>query len=246
MGQKKYVRRFSLILLAFVALLSAYLFMHSTIFDVTQIRVSGNEKVTQEEILALSGLTPGMNLFSLDEKLAGKSIEVHPMIKQAQIKRHLPNQVSINVVERQVWAVIPFKDLFLCIDDSGVCFDKLNTVPVGNELIITLETVPEYVNLGQTVNSQATGMIRAVWQAIASDEQAFISDIHYQDQDQTIKIYTLQGTEVRFGNLERLDEKVKMFSEVLGMEKEMSEKGIDELEYVDLRFKGEPIVKTKG
>ena len=246
MGRRKFKRRFSLVLLAFIALLSAYLFMHSTVFDITQIRVTGNDKVTQEEILALSGLAPGMNVFSLDEKLAAKSIQVHPMIKQAEIKRHLPNQVSISIIERQIWAVIPFRELFLCIDDTGVCFDKLNDVPVDNQLIITLETVPEYVNLGQTINVQATDMIKQVWQALPSEEQARISDVHYQNQDGTLKIYTIQGTEIRFGDLERLDEKVKMFNEVLNMEEQMSDKGIDELEYVDLRFKGEPVVKTRG
>ncbi|MEQ8200151.1 MAG: FtsQ-type POTRA domain-containing protein [Syntrophomonadaceae bacterium] len=245
MGRRNFARRFSLVLLALVALLSAYLFMHSSIFDITQIKVNGNEKVTQQEILALSGLTPGMNIFSLDEKLAAKSIEVHPMIKQAQIRRHLLSRVSIDVIERKVWAVIPFNELFLCIDDSGVCFDKLNNVPVDNDLIITLETAPEYVNLGQTVNAQATDMIKQVWQAMASEQHALISEIYYQ-MDGTLKIYTLQGTEVRFGNLERLDEKVKMFSEVLDMEKDMSKKGTDKLEYVDIRFKGEPVVKTKG
>lgn len=229
----------------FIALLSAYLFMHSSFFNVTQIKVTGNEKVTSEEILALSGLTPGINIFSFDERMAAKSIEVHPMIKRAQIKRHLLSEVAIDVIERQVWAVIPYNGVFLCVDDDGVCFDKLNNVPVENELIITLEAVPDHVNLGQTVNAQAAGMIKQVWQALGSEQQGLISEVYYQNQEGTLKIYTLQGTEVRFGDLERLDEKVKAFREILGMEKAMHEKGIEKLEYVDLRFKGEPVVKTR-
>lgn len=239
-------RRFSLVLLAFVGLISAYLFMHSTMFDVTQIKITGNDKVTQDEILALSGLAPGINIFEFNESISAKSIEVHPMIKQADIKRHLFTQVSIKVTERQVWAVIPYEGLFLCIDDSGVCFEKLNIVPAGNELIITLETMPEYVNLGQAINREATDMIKQVWQGIPNEQRQLISEIYYQNQDRTLKIYTLQGAEIRFGDLERLDEKIKMLSEVLDMEKDMADDGTEALEYVDIRFKGEPVVKTRS
>ncbi len=244
MNRKKFPRIFSVVLLAFVILTSAYLFMHSSIFAVSHIKVSGNEKVSQEEILALSGLAPGINMFKFNEKEAARAIEVHPMIKQAEIKRKLLSEIDIRITERQVWAVIPYNEIFLCIDDAGVCFDKLNHVPADNDLIITLETMPDYVNLGQTVNIQATEMIKQVWQAIAADQHPLISEIYFQN-DGTLKIYTLQGTEVRFGNLDRLDEKTKTFSEVLQIESDLAAKGSDQLDYVDIRFKGEPVLKTR-
>ncbi len=245
MNRKKLPRLFSFVLLALIVLLSVYLFMHSSIFAISEVKVSGNEKVSQDEILALSGVSPGINIFQFNEKAAARAIEVHPMIKQAEIKRKLMGEVDINVTERQVWAVIPYNDIFLCIDDGGVCFDKLNRVPVDSELIITLETMPEYVNLGQSVNFQATDMIRQVWQAIPADQHALISEIYYQN-DATLRVYTLKGTEVRFGDLDRLDEKIKTFSEVLQIENDLDAKGSDELDYVDIRFKGEPVLKTKG
>lgn len=243
-NRKKFPRLFSVVLLAFVTLLSAYLFMHSSIFAVTQVKVLGNEKVSQEEILALSGLAPGVNMFKFNEKEAARAIEVHPMIKQAEIKRRLFSEIDIHVTERQVWAVIPYNDIFLCIDDAGVCFDKLNYVPVDNDLIITLETVPDYVNLGQTVNLPATDMIKQVWQAIPADQHPLISEFYYQN-DGTLKIYTLEGTEVRFGDLDRLNEKVETFSEVLQIESDLGARGSEQLDYVDIRFKGEPVLKTK-
>lgn len=245
MSRKKFVFKFRIVLLGFTMLISAYLFMHSSLFNLTQIEVAGNDKVSREEIIALSGLAPGINIFEFDEIIAAKSIEVHPMIKQADIERKPVRTIKIHITERQVWAVIPYNDLFLCIDDTGVCFDKLNNIPIDNDLIINLETMPERVNLGQAVSTQETDMIRQVWQALPVSEQQVISEIYYQNQDETLKIYTVKGTEVRFGNLDRLDEKIKTFSQVIQIENELEQQGTDVLEYVDIRFRGEPVLKTK-
>lgn len=247
MSRKKFSRRVFWSGFIILGLVSVYFFMHSSVFDISRLEVTGNDKVTEEEILALSGLAPGVNIFDFDERMVARSIAVHPRIKQVDIRRHLFAEVSINVIERQIWAVIPFHELFLCIDENGICFDKLNRVPAEPEiLIIALETMPDYVNLGQAINPQATDKIRVVWQAIPDQQRQFISDVYYHNQDETLKIYTLQGTEIRFGDLERIDEKIKMLSEVLEMEKDMADEGTDSLEYVDIRFKGEPVVKTKG
>lgn len=228
-----------------VMFLSVYLFLHSSIFNVSQIEVAGNNKVSKEEIIALSGLSPGINIFGFNEKICAQAIKTHPMIKSVDIERKLTRKVVINITERQIWALIPYNDLFLCIDDTGVCFDKINNTDFDDIPIITMDKMPDYVNLGQAVNTQATDMIRQVWQALPPDEQKLISDFHYQNGDNTLKIYTVKGTEVLFGNLDRLDEKVKTFAQVIDLENEMEQKGTDALEYVDIRFKGEPVLKTR-
>jgi len=242
---KRSINKFRLALLLFVLFLSVYLFLHSSIFNVTQIEVVGNNKVSKEEVLALSGLNPGINIFGFNEAACSQAIEVHPMIKSVAIERKLNRTVVIKVNERQIWALIPYGDLFLCIDDTGICFDKLNHTTIDKIPIITMDQMPEFVNLGQAVNTQATDMVKKVWQALPADEQQVISDFHYQNQDSTLKIYTVKGTEILFGNLDRLDEKVKTFAQVIQIENNMEQKGTDALEYVDIRFKGEPVLKTR-
>ena len=45
--------------------------------------------------------------------------------------------------------------------------------------------------------------------------------------------------------MERLDEKLKSFDQIMEIEADMEAGGTEVLEYVDIRFKGEPIIKTK-
>ena len=243
---KRRISIFRLMLLLFVVLLSIYLFLHSSIFKIKKIAVLGNNRVSQEEVLALAGLSPGSNLFDFDEQAVTRAVETHPLINKAEIKRHLDRTVSIQIQERQVWAVIPYQDSFLCIDSQGICFDKINSTPVNDCPIITLQNMPANIDLGQAVNSEATDMIRQVWQAIPVEERPSISEFHFINDQSALNIYTVQGTEIRFGNLERLDEKVKTFAQILQMEKDMEKQGSDTLEYVDIRYNGEPVIKTRS
>lgn len=246
MVPKKSRSVFKAALLTFTLLLSVYLFMHSSIFNVVQIDVEGNDKVSREETMALSGLAPGINIFELDDELTTLAIEAHPMVKEAEVKRHLPKKLVIKITERQIWAVIPYKGVFLCIDDTGVCFDKLSNTPINNYPIITMDQLPEYVTLGQAVNKPATDMVRQLWQAMPDGDRQKISEFHYLNKGNTLNIYTVNGTEIRFGDLERLTEKAHTLTQIIQIESDFLKQGQEVLDYIDMRFKGEPVVKTRA
>jgi len=72
-----------------------------------------------------------------------------------------------------------------------------------------------------------------------------ISEFHYENSKKEIIIYTMQGTEIRFGNLDRIDEKTAFFEQIFTMENEIQEQGKEILVYVDMRFAGQPVVQTR-
>jgi cell division protein FtsQ len=227
-----------------LVLLCAYLFLHSSFFAVDKIYVSGLHNVSQKEIIKLSGLSTGMNIFIINEKLSCQAIEIHPLIKSSIIIRHLPREIEIQVQERKIWALVPYQGNLLCIDDEGVCIDKINYFSVQDHPVITMDQVPEYITLGQVVDETGIKLARQIWQALDSKQQKEISQIHYHNKEKEILIFTNSGTEVRWGKADRMEEKVANFQQMLVLEQEMLEKGNDALEYVDLRFKGQPVVKT--
>jgi cell division protein FtsQ len=232
-------------LLILLVLVCTYLFLHSSIFNISKITVSGNEKVISDEITALAGIAPGENLFKIDRELIERSVKIHPMVKDAQFIRHLPHTVEIKIEERASWAIIPYEDLFLLIDDEGHCLDKLNKLPADDIPIITMEKMPERVNLGQAVNQEAVKMIRTVWKSLDPQDRDNISQFHFMNDQTSLLIYTLEGTEVRYGTLERVEEKAANFTEALKIETSLHKEGKDQLDYVDLRFSGQPVVKTR-
>jgi cell division protein FtsQ len=245
MSQSKSHKLFSISVFILLILISAYLFLHSSFFAIDKIYVSGLQNVSKNEVVKLSGLSSGINIFSINEKLCCQAIEIHPLIKSSKVLRHLPRQIEIQVKERTIWALVPYQGSLLCIDNEGVCIDKLNSFSLINYPIITMDKLPEYVSLGQTIDERGITLARQIWNALDADQQKEISELHYQNSKGEILIYTSRGTEVRWGKEDRMEEKVSFFGQMLKLEKDMENKGEDAMDYVDLRFKGQPVVKTR-
>ena len=244
MSQGKSHKIFAIFVFILLILICAYLFLHSSFFAIDKIYVTGSNNVSEDEIIKISGLSKGMNIFSINEKLCSQAVAIHPLIKSSIIVRHLPRQVEIQVRERKIWALVPYQDALLCVDNEGICIDKLSHFSLVDYPVITMDEMPDHVNLGQAVNETGVKLAMQIWTKLDSKERKEISQFHYQNNSGEILIYTRGSTEFRWGNNERLQEKIAFFKQMLKIEKDMQTEGNDDLEYVDLRFKGQPVVKT--
>lgn len=243
MGKKTAAMRLAVLFI--IIILCVYLFLQSQFFNVKTITVTGNENVSSQLILELSQLTTGKNIFTVNGTMAARSVQIHPMVSKAEIKRHLPGSLEINITERKVWAVVPYEDYYMLIDREGVCMDKVNYLSNNTYPIITLDDIQTPLTLGQTINKEGTDLVVAIWDKMAENVRNETSEFHYENSKKEIIIYTMQGTEVRFGNLERVDEKIAFFDQILQMEKDIQEQGKETLAYVDMRFAGQPVVQTR-
>ncbi len=237
------LRFFKVSLFLLLILVCVYFFLHSSFFKVDQIYVSGENRVPASQIIKLSGVIPGVNIFLLNEKDSARAVENHPLIRKAGIIRHLPRRIEIKVEERKIWALVPNGSSLVCIDPDGVCIDKVTELSMLNYPIVTLKHLPVHINLGQAVQPEGVSAIRQVWEALSVPQRKKISDYHYDSDKNEIVLYTTSGTEIKWGDRQRLKEKVDFLGQVLEIEKQMSERGDDALEYVDLRFKGQPVIK---
>ncbi len=235
------------IVVIFALVLSSclYLFLHSSFFNIKSVAPSGNKKVSNEEILEIAAIEINRNIFLLNTDFVSKSLKVHPMIREANIIRHLPDSIEISIVERETWALIPFQSVFLCVDEEGFCIDKLARFSYESYPVITMEQMPERVNLGQAVYPQGIKNVKNLWDKLSLEDKEKISDFHLQNENLDIIVYTENGTEIRFGNPERMEEKIAYFKYILEQERTIEAEGTGVIEYVDLRFEGQPVVKTK-
>lgn len=238
-------RWLSISILVLAILVSVYLFMHSSFFKISNIYVTGLKTVSSNEVTALAGIKTGTNIFALNQAVCSQAIKIHPLVKKAEIIRHYPRTIEIKIVERKMWAVIPYPEGYICIDDQGVCLDRVKTINIMNYPVITLDSLPDYIHLGQAVNAEATQMVKKVYDALGPAAEK-ISEFHYLNPEKGIIIYTTAGTEVKFGTLERLEEKAGFFEQIFRMEKELQTSEHEVLDYVDLRYKGEPVIKTRS
>jgi len=106
------------------ALLAARQVFHSGYFGVAKVRVETAGRVSEEEIVALSDIQPGTNIFDLDLEMIGRKIEENPWVASARVERVFPCEVVISVGERTPKAVINLGYLYY-LDAGGEIFKVL-------------------------------------------------------------------------------------------------------------------------
>ena len=112
------------------------LLMASDLFRVEQVAVRGNDRLTEEQIVALSDIQIGVNTFNLDLDLIGRKIEENPWVKETWVQRIFPRQVVITLKERNPVAIINLGYLYY-LDDQGEVFKVLDAADKLDYPVIT-------------------------------------------------------------------------------------------------------------
>lgn len=114
----------SVTMLVAVAYFAARMLFASDYFKVEQIEVKNNQRISREDILALSDIAPGANIFELDLARIGGRIEENPWIADAKVRRMFPDRLVIRVEERNPRAIVRLDYLYY-LDASGKIFKRL-------------------------------------------------------------------------------------------------------------------------
>lgn len=107
--------------------------MTSPLFNIKKITVSGNEKITENEVISLSGITLNENIFKTIISKSEDKILENPYIKSVKIKRKLPTNIEIIIEERKTNFMLEYGSGYVYINNQGyileVSSEKLN-VPI--------------------------------------------------------------------------------------------------------------------
>ncbi len=119
-SRKKILAVLSSILLIAIVILFA---LTAPIFNITDIQVQGNETVSSDTILSLSGLKRGENIFRFNDSII-QNIKENTYIESVEITRKLPGTVIILVEEREVKYQINFINSYAYIDKNGYILEN--------------------------------------------------------------------------------------------------------------------------
>ncbi len=98
-------------LMCVVAVIVALTVGATVFFRVERVTVSGNQRYTQEEIIAASGIQLGDNLYSLNKVRIDRSIRTTlPYVGELTINRALPSTILITVTEWEAVAQVAVPD----------------------------------------------------------------------------------------------------------------------------------------
>lgn len=96
----------------------------SPTFQLKDVRVSGRARATEGELVRLAGLVPGQNLWRLDTAQLERALSAHPWVRHAEVTRHFPAALSIEIEEHRPEALVALGELYV-VDEQGVPFKRL-------------------------------------------------------------------------------------------------------------------------
>ena len=135
--RKRVFKRMVGLFLLFV--LCAVIASFTPYFDIKQVNVTGNSRVSAQEIETASGITQGSNIFRVKLSSVRKRLEKISYVHSVRVKREFPNQISIEIEESQPVAAAPYMGNYILIDMYGKTLEQ--------ETKENMENIPEIVNL---------------------------------------------------------------------------------------------------
>lgn len=167
--------------------------MTSPRFAVTEIDVLGHDRRTAEAIAGESGVTAGVNVFSLDLDRARARILADPWISQVTLARRLPGTILIEVTERKPAALVALGDTFLATAE-GEPFKRLEPEdPVDLPLITGLRADALTEDREGTMRTIRRGIdLAAEYEHGALAHRAPLEEVHV-DTDGTFSVLVGRG-----------------------------------------------------
>lgn len=105
-----------------------YVLHHSAIFVVREIRVDNNHAYSAEEVIEMTGLETGGNIFTLDPGDARDCLLKNADFRDVSVQRIFPDTIRIDVMEREPRARVQFGHLYT-IDNWGVVLGPRKKAP---------------------------------------------------------------------------------------------------------------------
>ncbi|SJZ33417.1 cell division protein FtsQ/DivIB [Garciella nitratireducens] len=239
-GFKKGKYGIILLILVLTIIFSFYFLLYTNYFDVKNIEVRGNEHIEKKEVIRLSNLRTGMNIFKFNKEKVEKNIQRNSFIKNVQIERKLPDTIYIYTTEREITSIIAYNDgTFLYLDEEGIVMDHKETLNTYNKPIITgLEDVSFIINNSIEINPN--WLRRSILETISllkkNDLIYEISEIHILENFD-IHLYTNDGSVINIGNSSILKENIDFLKSFLG---QPHQKVI-----IDISHGGDPVCKPR-
>jgi len=232
------LKKFLLILLILILItwLGKQLY-NSHLFDIKEIKITGNRRVTDEKILQLSQIAPGLSLLKISPREIRNALASEVWVKEIEIIRHFPRTLELRVKEREPFASLAIDGHFFLIDQEGVVLEYLKSGPIGP---VIRDVKPAEIEIGKKVQSDSLANAIACLENLLPSLGQSIKEISAPSMDD-LSFITSEGIRIIYGRAEEMAKKKYILNAILSQAKINNEK----IEYIDIRVVSNPVVKKE-
>lgn len=186
--------------------------VYGAVFQVRDITVQGGVTLAEKDIIDLSGITLGMNTFSIDDDLVEKNIESNRYLSFVCVDKQLPDKVVIQVKERIPAAVVKYCGILYTMDNRGMVLEESLDTEAETGLVTVDGMNIHDCRVGQTIglneNQQMQVFTEVLVELKVMSALTRVKELDLSNMD-NLFIVSTDGFTVRLGAAENLHAKLR-------------------------------------
>ncbi len=216
-------------LLLLVGLIALY---DSSLFTVERIEVTGNERLTADEVRVLARLPEDATLLRFPADEVRERIEADPWVAAASVSRDFPDTMLIRVEEREPAALVDLGEEYLLVDGDGYVIEY-QSLEETTALIVIRDVGDLDSKVGRRSTSEGLHNALLILAGLSPEMRAKVRAISVASIDETA-LLTTDGVEIFFGVAEDISKKDLVAREIL-------EEQVGRVVFIDVRTVDRPI-----
>jgi cell division protein FtsQ len=217
------------------------LLTRAEMFQIAGVDVKGVHELSDAELKAVVGPFTGQNIFKADLDAAVRRARANAWIREATIRRSLPNRISMSVRERVPFAVLDTDHGRYLIDNDAVVIDRAKSDRPSAHALPVVAIKDYRPHPGEAVTTEGIGEALTLLAEIEARGGWSLADV-------TVKAATPETLSVVYAEHEfkigsgRYTEKLRRLAEVMA---DVKQRNLS-IAYVDLRPEHQAAVMLKA
>ena len=208
-----------------LAIILIIIFIKSPVFNIKEIKVENNSRISTEEIIKLSTLKTGNNMFSFSKNTVKNGLKTNAYIEDVKIKKSINGCVTLEITERKPTYILKFANSYVYINNQGYMLE-IKEEPLELPIITGYETPVEEIKEGNrlTVNDleKLEDVIKIINCASEMNFPAAITGIDVEHKTNYILILGSENKTVQFGEATNINVKLLKIQKILEKESGIS------------------------
>ncbi|MDD3095396.1 MAG: FtsQ-type POTRA domain-containing protein [Candidatus Neomarinimicrobiota bacterium] len=247
MKNKRYILQllFTLTIFSLSLLLAILYCNYQHVFTVKHIEVSGQNELDEKEVIHISGIRRGSEMFSLDLSSAMERLIAEPYVHNAFISRQFPDVIRIHIIERRPMVLIDLRETY-ALDAFATVLPLPRRTPT--ETLPVIKGIDPDLAMQTGISTQHPDILHVIHfvnyiRGFGDEIAAYCNHISWSEEKGWIIRPGVEYPHIYLGN-EDLEKRIDILHAFV---KEMNENSIDmrRYRYISLRYNGQVIVRDK-
>lgn len=207
-----------MVVLTFVLLLivGLYAFLNSSIFNIKNIEIQGNNRVSNEVIKKELQSKKNKNIFMYSTEIMEEKLKENNYIESISIKKIMPNSLRVEIKEKEVIGILKGDEGYSYIDKNGKVIEKVKKIDDKEKaIILNVEySVDDDGNVEFRNEEMKKGILYLLECINDHNLNKKINKIEYE-KNGTIYMYTTEGIQIILNNDQEIKYNISRVREIL-------------------------------